>query len=197
VAGAAASSQTLLLTGVAGLLAGAFSMAAGEYISMRSQREMFEHQIGLEREELEQYPQEEAAELALIYAAKGIPLAEAKKLADTLIADPVRALDTLAREELGLNPDELGSPWGAALSSFVAFAIGAAVPLAPFLFTSGTPALLWSIALTVTALFGVGATLSLFTGRHALYGGLRMLLIGSAAGGATYLIGQWMGVNLG
>ena len=197
VAGAAASSQTLLLTGVAGLLAGAFSMAAGEYISMRSQREMFEHQIGLEREELEQYPQEEAAELALIYAAKGIPVAEAKKLADTLIADPVRALDTLAREELGLNPDELGSPWGAALSSFVAFAIGAAVPLAPFLITHGNPALLWSVALTAAALFGVGATLSLFTGRHALLGGLRMLLIGSAAGGATYLIGQWMGVSLG
>jgi VIT1/CCC1 family predicted Fe2+/Mn2+ transporter len=197
VAGAAASSHTLLLTGVAGLLAGAFSMAAGEYISMRSQREMFEHQIGLEREELEQYPQEEAAELALIYAAKGIPLAEAKKLADTLIADPVRALDTLAREELGLNPDELGSPWGAALSSFVSFALGAAVPLAPFLFGSGTPALSWSVGLTAAALFGVGATLSLFTGRYALFGGLRMLLIGSAAGGATYLIGQWVGVSLG
>ena len=197
VAGATASSQTLLLTGVAGLLAGAFSMAAGEYISMRSQREMFEYQIGLEREELEQYPQEEAAELALIYAAKGIPVAEAKKLADTLIADPVRALDTLAREELGLNPDELGSPWGAALSSFVAFAIGAAVPLAPFLLFHGTLALLWSVGLTAVALFGVGATLSLFTGRHALLGGLRMLLIGSAAGGATYLIGQWMGVSLG
>jgi len=197
VAGAAASSQTLLLTGVAGLLAGAFSMAAGEYISMRSQREMFEYQIGLEREELDQYPQEEAAELALIYAAKGLPTAEAKKLADTLIADPTRALDTLAREELGLNPDELGSPWGAAISSFISFCAGAAIPLAPFLVTSGNPALLAAVVLTAASLFAVGATLSLFTGRHAILGGLRMLAIGGTAGAATYFIGRLMGVGLG
>lgn len=197
MAGAAASSHTLLLTGIAGLLAGAFSMAAGEYISMRSQREMFEYQIGLEREELDQYPQEEAAELALIYAAKGIPEAEAKQLANTLIANPERALDTLAREELGLNPDELGSPWGAAISSFISFCVGAAVPLAPFLFSSGNSALLWSVALTVASLFGVGATLSLFTGRNALLGGLRMLAIGGGAGAATYFIGHLLGVSLG
>lgn len=197
VAGAAANSQIILLTGVAGLLAGAFSMAAGEYISMRSQREMFEYQIGLEREELDQYPQEEAAELALIYTAKGIPKDEAKKLADTLIADPTRALDTLAREELGLNPDELGSPWGAALSSFISFCAGAAIPLTPFLITSGNPALLAAVMLTAASLFAVGSTLSLFTGRHAIQGGLRMLAIGGSAGAATYFIGRLMGVSLG
>jgi VIT1/CCC1 family predicted Fe2+/Mn2+ transporter len=196
VAGATADSNVILLSGVAGLLAGAFSMASGEYVSVRSQREMFEYQIGLEREELDQYPQEEAAELALIYAAKGIPKDEARSLADRLIQDPGRALDTLAREELGLNPDELGSPVGAALSSFFAFSIGALIPLAPFLFTSGTQALNISIILTGLALFSVGSTLSLFTGRHAFLGGVRMLLIGALAGGATYLIGHFLGVKL-
>jgi VIT1/CCC1 family predicted Fe2+/Mn2+ transporter len=186
----------VLLSGVAGLLAGAFSMASGEYVSVRSQREMFEYQIGLEREELDQYPQEEAAELALIYSAKGIPRAEARALADRLIQDPARALDTLAREELGLNPDELGSPLGAALSSFVAFSLGALIPLAPYLFSSGTNTFDTSIVLTGVALFSVGAILSLFTGRHAMRGGLRMLAIGALAGGATYLIGHLLGVKL-
>jgi VIT1/CCC1 family predicted Fe2+/Mn2+ transporter len=196
VAGATSENGVVLLSGVAGLLAGAFSMASGEYVSVRSQREMFEYQIGLEREELDQYPQEEAAELALIYSAKGIPRAEAKTLADRLIQDPARALDTLAREELGLNPDELGSPLGAALSSFVAFSLGALIPLAPYLFSSGTNAFDTSIVLTGVALFSVGAILSLFTGRHAMRGGLRMLAIGALAGGATYLIGHLLGVKL-
>ncbi len=197
VAGAAPSSRYVLLAGVAGLLAGAFSMAAGEYISMRSQREMFEYQIGLEREELEAYPEEEAAELALIYAAKGLPESEAKRLAGHLVADPQQALDTLAREELGLNPEELGSPWLAALSSFAAFGVGALVPLAPFFFGQGAAVLATSAALTALALFAVGAALSLFTGRRALHGGLRMLLIGALAGGATYAIGHALGVKLG
>jgi VIT1/CCC1 family predicted Fe2+/Mn2+ transporter len=196
VAGATSENGIVLLSGVAGLLAGAFSMASGEYVSVRSQREMFEYQIGLEREELDQYPQEEAAELALIYTAKGIPRDEARSLADRLIQDPKRALDTLAREELGLNPDELGSPVGAALSSFVAFSLGAVVPLAPYLFLSGVRALYGSIALTGLALFFVGATLSLYTGRNAVRGGLRMLGIGALAGGATYLIGRLLGVTL-
>jgi VIT1/CCC1 family predicted Fe2+/Mn2+ transporter len=112
MAGAAPSPSVIVLTGIAGMLAGAFSMAAGEYISVRSQRELHEYQIGLEREELGQYPEEEAAELALIDEAKGIGADEARRLADALVADPVRALDALAREELGLNPGELGSPWG-------------------------------------------------------------------------------------
>lgn len=196
VAGASAQDAMVMLSGIAGLLAGAFSMASGEYVSVRSQREMFEYQIGLEREELEQYPQEEAAELALIYTAKGIPREEARSLADRLIRDPDRALDTLAREELGLNPDGLGSPIGAALSSFVAFSIGALIPLAPYLFLSGVTALDTSIVLTGVALFSVGAILSLFTGRRAIRGGLRMLAIGALAGGATYLIGHLLGVTL-
>jgi VIT1/CCC1 family predicted Fe2+/Mn2+ transporter len=196
VAGATSQSGTILLAGVAGLLAGAFSMAAGEYLSMRSQREMFEYQIGLERAELDQYPQEEAAELALIFQHKGMSGDEAKALAAKLIADPDRALDTLAREELGLNPDELGSPWGAAWSSFMAFTLGALVPVLPYLITTGQPAFWGAIALTMLALFGVGATLSLFTGRNALLGGLRMLGIGTAAGVATFVIGKALGVSL-
>ena len=196
VAGASAESSVIVLTGVAGLLAGAFSMAAGEYVSVRSQREMFEYQIGLERDELDKYPNEEAAELALIYAAKGMDPAEARRLADTLMQDPERALDTLAREELGLNPDELGSPWVAAISSFAAFTAGAALPLLPFLFGQGD-ALAAAITLTALGLFAVGASMSLFTGRRALLSGLRMLAIGGAAGLATYFIGAWLGVTLG
>ncbi len=196
VAGATANSEVILLSGVAGLLAGAFSMAAGEYISVRSQREMFEYQIGLEADELEQYPEEEAGELALIYEARGVPRTQAKKMADDIIADPDKALDALAREELGLNPEELGSPWGAATFSFLSFAAGALIPLLPFLFSAGTPALLAAIAFTGVALFSVGATISLFTGRQALRGGLRMLAIGAAAGAATYLIGRLLGVSL-
>lgn len=189
-------SQMVLITGLAGLLAGAFSMASGEYVSVRSQREMYEHQIGLEREELAQYPQEEAAELALIYVAKGMTETEAQRVANTLIADPERALDTLAREELGLNPNELGSPWGAAISSFLAFCSGASIPLLPFLFSSGQHALEGTIITTALALFLVGASISLFTGRFALWGGLRMLLIGGAAGIASYFIGHALGVKL-
>jgi VIT1/CCC1 family predicted Fe2+/Mn2+ transporter len=187
----------IVLSGVAGLLAGAFSMAAGEYVSMRSQREMFEYQIGMERAELDQYPEEEAAELALIFAHKGMSKEEARGLADRLIADPDRALDTLAREELGLNPDELGSPWGAAGASFLAFAAGAIIPLLPFFFGGGNRTLLVAVGLTAVALFIVGATLSLFTGRNAWLGGARMLAIGTAAGAATYIIGKALGVTLG
>ncbi|MBE0612597.1 MAG: VIT1/CCC1 transporter family protein [Burkholderiales bacterium] len=196
VAGASANNSMILLSGVAGLLAGAFSMAAGEYVSVRSQREMFEHQIGLERDELEQYPEEEAEELALIYAARGLPREDAQKLAKAIIADPAQALDTLAREELGLNPEELGSPWGAAIFSFVSFAVGAFVPLLPFIALGGGRALPVSIGVTALALFSVGAAISLFTGRSALRDGLRMLAIGAAAGGLTYAIGNWLGVSL-
>jgi len=197
VAGAAADIGVIVLSGIAGLLAGAFSMAAGEYVSVRSQREMYEYQIGLEADELEQYPEEEAGELALIYEARGIPHDTAKKMADDIIADPDRALDALAREELGLNPDELGSPWGAAISSFLAFAVGAMIPLVPFLVLAHHGALPISIGLTAIALFSVGATLSLFIGRGAITGGLRMLLIGGGAGALTFLIGRMLGVAMG
>jgi len=196
VAGASSNNSVILLSGIAGLLAGAFSMAAGEYVSVRSQREMFEHQIGLERQELAEYPAEEAQELALIYEARGLPQDEAAALATSTVADQDKALDTLAREELGLNPDELGAPWSAAVSSLLSFAAGALIPLAPFLLAQGDRALFGSIALTACALFAVGATISLFTGRSALRDGLRMLAIGAAAGAATYGIGRLLGVTL-
>ncbi len=198
VAGAGVDAHVLLASGVAGLLAGAFSMAAGEYVSVRSQREMYEYQIALEREELEEYPEEEAEELALIYAARGMDIAAARALAHTLIKDPKNALDVLAREELGLNPDDLGSPWGAARFSFVSFAAGAFLPLTPFIAGAslgrGT---VWSAGVTLLALFCVGLALSLFTGRDALRGGLRMVGIGILAGAATFLIGRALGAAMG
>jgi vacuolar iron transporter family protein len=197
VAGAGAPADVILLSGAAGLLAGAFSMAAGEYVSVRSQREFHEYQITLEREELDQYPQEEAAELALIYQAKGVEGAEAKRMAQAMIQDPDRALDTLAREELGLNPDELGSPWGAAISSFLAFSFGALIPLMPYLLLSGQTAFTGVLLASGISLFGVGAAISLFTGKRAVLGGLRMLMIGAAAGTATWFIGGALGVALG
>ena len=195
-AGANAEAATILLTGIAGLAAGAFSMAAGEFVSVRSQREMYEYQIGLERDELAEYPEEEAHELALIYEARGVARDEALRMATQIIADPERALDTLAREELGLNPEDLGSPWGAAFFSFASFAIGSSIPLLPFFFGLGSANLPAVIALTAVALFAVGATLSLFTGRSAWMSGARMLAIGAAAGGVTYLIGKTLGVSL-
>ncbi|HCU24847.1 MAG TPA: hypothetical protein DF383_07505 [Deltaproteobacteria bacterium] len=197
MAGASSNNWLLMLSGIAGLLAGACSMGAGEFISVTSQREMFEHQIDLEKKELQQYPEAEAEELALIYQAKGLEQEEARQLAAKIISNPHRALDTLAREELGLNIDELGSPWGAALFSFGAFSLGAVIPLLPFLF-SRSPKSLWvSIGLTGASLFTVGAALSLFTGRRALWSGLRMLLVGSLAGAVTYFIGKLLGVSLG
>lgn len=188
--------RIVLIAGLAGLLAGAFSMASGEYVSVRSQREMYEHQIELEREELAQYPEEEAAELALIYVAKGMNEDEARRAAKKLIADPDRALDVLAREELGLNPNELDLPWSAALSSFLAFCGGAGIPLLPLLFGQGRNTLNEVMLITAAALFMVGASISLFTGRRALAGGLRMLLIGGAAGAASFYIGHALGVKL-
>jgi vacuolar iron transporter family protein len=178
------------------LLAGAFSMAAGEYISMRSQRELYEYQIAQEREELERYPDEEAEELALIYNARGLPMDEARRMTKLMIANPEQALNTLAREELGLNPDQLGSPWGAAGSSFISFCVGAVLPLLPFLLDLGGNPLITAAYVSAGALFLVGALLSLFSGRNAFYGGARMLLIGAAAGVATYFIGGLLGVGI-
>ncbi len=191
VAGAAGSGDVVLMSGIAGLLAGALSMASGEYVSVRSQREMYEYQIGLERAELEEYPEEEAEELALIYEARGVEIGKARELTRTLIANPRHALDTLAREELGLNPEDLGQPWGAALASFASFALGAVLPLLPYLLpVPATARLATAIGLTLAMLFGIGLTLSLFTGRSALWGALRMMLIGGAAGTCTWLAGR-------
>ena len=198
VAGAGAASGYVLTAGVAGLLAGALSMAAGEYVSVRSQREMYEHQIALEREELAEYPEEEAEELALIYQARGVALEQAREVSRALLTNPAAALDVLAREELGLNPDDLGSPWQAAASSFVAFALGAAVPLIPFLcgFTAAR-ATASAVAITLVALFALGLGLSLFTGRDALRSALRMVLIGGGAGAVSFLVGHAVGVAIG
>jgi VIT1/CCC1 family predicted Fe2+/Mn2+ transporter len=171
-------------------------MAAGEYVSVRSQRELYESQIELERKELEQYPDEEAEELALIYASRGVDLDDARNMTRALMRNPVHALDALAREELGLDPANLGSAPAAAGASFASFAVGAVLPLVPFGLRVDA-AFGWSIGLAAAALFGVGATLSLFTGRSAFGGGVRMLAIGAAAGAATYLIGSLLGTVLG
>ncbi|HWP56886.1 MAG TPA: VIT1/CCC1 family protein [Candidatus Acidoferrales bacterium] len=195
-AGADAGSQYVLLAGVAGLLAGAFSMAAGEYVSMRAQRELFEQQIALEKQELEMSPREEEEELALIYQAKGIPEREAALLAQRIIQNPKVAIDTLAREELGLDPAELGSPANAALSSFLSFVLGAAVPVAPYVVTSGKAAFASSAVLSCLALFGVGALLSIFTAKGPLKSGLRMLVIGVLAAAVTFVVGRLVGVSV-
>ncbi|HVS78194.1 MAG TPA: VIT1/CCC1 transporter family protein [Steroidobacteraceae bacterium] len=194
VAGAAAPGSFVLVSGAAGLLAGALSMAAGEYVSVRSQREMYEYQIALEREEIAEYPEEEAEELALIYEARGVALAQAREVSQALLARPEQALDVLAREELGLNPDDLGSPWGAAAASFLSFGFGAAVPLVPFLVNmTGRHALAATAVLTGIALFAVGLAISLFTGREALRGALRMVLIGGGAGAVAFGVGRALG----
>ena len=197
VAGASdGAGNFVLLAGVAGLLAGAFSMAAGEYISMQSQRELFERQIELERAELEAMPEEEEAELASVYRAKGFTEAEAATIAHRMFSDPQHALDTLVREELGLDPDELGSPWGAAFGSFVAFAIGALIPVVPYLFTGAATAFVVAIGVSLAALFAVGAGVSLLTGRSTLFSGARQVAIGAAAAAVTYVVGSVIGVSL-
>jgi len=195
-AGADARPEYVLLAGIAGLLAGSFSMAAGEYVSMRAQRELFEQQIALEKQELEMSPKEEEEELALIYQAKGVPEREAAMLARRIIQNPRTAIDTLAREELGLDPSALGSPWGAALSSFFAFIAGALVPVLPYLFGGGSLAWIVSAALSCLALFGVGALLSIFTARGPLFSGARMLGIGLLASSITYSVGWLLGVSV-
>ena len=198
VAGAGVPPDALLLTGLAGLLAGALSMGAGEYVSVRSQREFYEHQIALEREELAAYPDEEAEELALIYNARGLEMAEARDVSRKLLANPEHALDVLAREELGLNPDDLGSPFGAAFSSFGCFSVGAALPLLPFLFKMpGSNGIYATAGITACALFGIGVVLSLFTGHGALRGGFRQVLIGGGAGLAAWSIGRLLGATVG
>lgn len=197
VAGGRAGSKFILLAGLAGLLAGAFSMGAGEYISVRAQRELFEREMKLEAEEIEAMPEEEANELALIYRAKGIPREEAEALAARIMSEPHHALDTMAREELGLNPEELGAPWRVAISSFAAFATGAAVPVVPYVIGSGTAALVGAIAVATVALFAVGVGISFLTGRTVLRTGMRQLLVGGLAATATFGIGRLIGVAVG
>jgi len=195
VAATGLAPEFVVTTGIAGLLAGALSMAAGEYVSVRSQREMYEYQIGLERDELAEYPEEEAEELALIYAARGMELPRARELATQVVSNPEHALEALAREELGLNPADLGAPLGAASASFISFALGALLPLLPFLLLPQS-GLLGCVVITAASLFAVGMAISLFTGRSAWLGGLRLLLIGGAAAIVTWSIGRLLGVVL-
>jgi len=197
VAGAAVNPHTVLLTGLAGLLAGAFSMALGEWVSVTSARELAEREVRIERREVEENPTEEGEELQLIYEAKGLSKSEAQSLSRAVMKDERTALDTLAREELGIDPQELGgSPWTAALTSFFLFAIGAVVPVLPFAVAGGRAAPAWSMAAGGVALFLIGAAISVFTGRGFLRAGLRQLLLGFAAAGATYAVGRLIGVAL-
>jgi VIT1/CCC1 family predicted Fe2+/Mn2+ transporter len=197
VAGAGVDNQVVILAGVAGLVAGAFSMASGEYISVRVQREVYERLIHLEAHEIGTDPDAERAELAELYVRKGLPRDLAERLATELMRDPEVALETHAREELGLDPEGgLGSPLAAAGSSFATFAAGALVPLLPFLVTSGTPAVVASAILSGIALFGVGAAMSILTARSPLLSGLRMLGLGAAAAAITYLVGKLLDVRV-
>ena len=188
--------EFVLLAGIAGLLAGAFSMSAGEYISMRSQRDLYEHEIRKEQVELEEWPEEEEEELVLIYQAKGLSQDEAQRVAKRIMERPEVALETMAREELGLDSSQLGSPWGAAASSFIAFVIGAIVPILPYVFDAGTLAFTLSAVLSAGALVSVGALIASTSGRNASWGALRMLLVGAAAAAVTFGIGHLIGVSV-
>jgi VIT1/CCC1 family predicted Fe2+/Mn2+ transporter len=198
VAGADLSGHAILITGFAGLLAGASAMAMGEWVSVKSSRELYQRQIDIEAEEIRGIPEEEAQELALIYQAKGLDEAEARRLATRLIADHGTALDTLAREELGINPSEMGgSPIEAAVTSFALFILGALVPLLPFALFSGAVAVGTSLLASAVGLFVIGAAITLMTGRTVLVSGGRQLLFGLTAAALTFGIGRWMGVTLG
>jgi VIT1/CCC1 family predicted Fe2+/Mn2+ transporter len=198
VAGAVVDTHTLLITGLAGLVAGACSMAMGEWLSVNSARELYQKQISTEAAELEQSPDEEKEEIILIYQAKGVPETQARALADQLMSNKDTALDTLVREELGIDPDDLGgSAWGAAGSSFCLFAIGAIFPIIGFLFLSGSIAIIVGIASSCVALFAIGAGTSLFTGRGVVFSGLRQIGIGLGAATITFGIGRLIGVSLG
>jgi VIT1/CCC1 family predicted Fe2+/Mn2+ transporter len=197
VAGAAAAESTLLLTGLAGLVAGACSMAMGEGLSVTSSRELSQKQIATEAEELREAPEEEKEELVLIYRAKGLDEAQARALADKLLGNKGTALDTLAREELGIDPQELGgSAWQAGAWSFLLFSAGAIVPVAPFFFLTGSAAFGAGVAASAVALMAIGAGTSLFTGRSMAFSALRQLAIGAAAAGITYGVGKIVGVSI-
>jgi VIT1/CCC1 family predicted Fe2+/Mn2+ transporter len=198
VAGADLAPSTVLLTGLAGLLAGAVSMALGEWLSVQSSRELYARQLALERDELEASPAEEADELTLIYRAKGLPPAQARALAEGLVGEGRAALDTLAREELGIDPAGLGgSAWAAAATSFLLFALGALLPVLPYMVAAGPRSLAASVALSGLGLFAVGAGITLFTGRRPLSSGLRQVAFGLAAAAVTYGLGRLVGGGLG
>ena len=173
-------------------------MALGEWVSVKSARELAERELRIEKSELDEAPEEEREELQLIYEAKGLSKSEAKELSTKMIKNPATALDALSREELGINPDELGgSPNVAALTSFLLFAIGAIVPLAPYFLLAGSRATLASVAAGAVGLFGIGAAITLFTGRSVWVSGGRQLALGMAAAAVTFAIGKTIGVAVG
>ncbi len=197
VAGAELSGGGILLTGFAGLLAGAISMGLGEWISVKSSRELYAKQLRTEADEIRTVPEEEVEELVLIYQARGMDEEPARRLARGLMENPEIALDTLARDELGINPEDLGgSSWEAAITSFLLFAAGAIVPVVPFVILHGTTAVVVSAFLSACGLFLIGAAITLFTGRSVLYSGIRQVLFGLAAAGAVFLLGRLIGVGL-
>ena len=197
MAGAGTAPGTVLLAGLAGLVAGALSMALGEWLSVTNARELARTQIAREKEELEQTPDAERKELALIFQAKGLPREDARRAAAEVMRDKAKALDTLAREELGIDPGEMGgNPWSAAGFSFVLFALGAAFPVLPFFFAGGNLGLAWSLAVSAAALAAIGVATSLFSGRTPLYSAARQVLIGAAAAAITYGTGALIGVSL-
>jgi VIT1/CCC1 family predicted Fe2+/Mn2+ transporter len=198
VAGATMSNKDVLIAGLAGLLAGAGSMALGEWLSVQSSRELYEHQIKIEAEEIAESPDEELEELTLIYQSKGLPEDRARELASHMMEDKSNILDTLAREELGIDPEELGgSAYEAAFTSFFLFAAGAIFPIFPYLFWAGTTAIYLSLIISAVGLFIIGAAITLMTGRGVLYSGTRQVLVGIAAAGSTYGIGRLIGVSMG
>jgi VIT1/CCC1 family predicted Fe2+/Mn2+ transporter len=198
IAGATSGQSEVLLTGLAGLLAGALSMALGEWISVKSSQELYENQMQLEMEELETNPEGEEKELALIYITKGIPEAQARTMASEIIANKDHAHEILIKEELGINPEDLkGSAMEAAITSFILFAIGAIIPVIPFFFLSGISAVLVSALLSAMGLFLIGAAITLFTGKTIWYSGARQVFFGLAAAAITYGIGTLIGVSLG
>lgn len=198
VAGAESSNSAILIAGLAGLLAGASSMALGEWLSVQSSRELYMHQIGIEKAEIAAAPEDEAEELALIYESRGLPAPEARRLADHVLSDPDNALQTLAREELNMDPAELGgSAWEAAITSFILFAVGAIIPVLPYTFLSGISAVMVSMIFSGVGLFIIGSGITLFTGRSVLFSGTRQVLFGLTAAAFTFGIGRLIGVNIG
>ncbi len=193
IAGAHSSGGAVRLAGLAGLVGGAFSMAAGEYVSMRAQSELFERELAVEREAIRAEPEGERNELALIYRDRGIGPQLADALSTEMMRDPELALQTHAREELGIDPEQTGKPLQAAVSSFLTFAVGALVPLLPWLFVEGTTAVVWSVGLGAAASLAVGGALSFFTGRSWWWSATRQLLVATAAAGVTTLIGHAVG----
>ncbi len=197
VAGATSGESGVLLAGSAGLLAGALSMALGEWISVKSSQELYERQMSLEMDEIVANPEGELHEIALIYIAKGIPEGQAHDMAAKAMSDPDHAHAILIKEELGINPEELkSSAWEAAITSFILFAIGAIIPLAPFIWTTGYMSIALSVAFSTIGLFLIGSAITLFTGKSIWFSGMRQVIFGLMAAAITFGIGRLIGVSI-